>query len=827
MKPQSKHISAGFLPARFFRLIVFVMIGVAGFPFSGLTQTADRFFPIELPLVFNDRNIGDVKAQVSVQQAVIINKSSLVEIIDEELNPALTDKVKAIPAQDGFVSLEAVQAEDIPLQYDPQNLWLTLNIGYDQSRERDVDLSGERLIDRVAPIEPAMFSAGVNLNYSQTIINDTPDTNVDELQPFTTVADGFFRVGKNMPLYLTYEYDYLEAEGWERVDTTLFYDDQERAIRYAGGDLTPDTIGFQEPVFIGGASVERQYDEIQPFRRTIPGGRSQLVLDQRSEVQVFVNGVETQTLVLDPGRYDVRNFPLVDGLNEVELIVRDSAGREERLVYDFFSDTDLLGDNITEFSVAYGAVRTTEERQVKYDGPAVFSGFYREGVTPTMTFFTYTQASEEQDGLFGAGINKGTVLGIFGIDLALDGDTPSDDYAAELSYTWRSEPGATDTATLSDQEFVLTFESTGDQFQPFLTEDVNQFDWELEGRYRTRLPYDVFSTVSAQHQNARDEDTIENQQRFLVSFNKLFGRVSATMTTEAERNDSDFENGQVFFSFNIPLGLRDTVRITADTDQNEITTEYARRLQDGADQYGARINARRSQDNRQLTTELEYEGNRFEAAIEHDVNENFATDTINRETTIDAGLGIGFADGHFAIGREALPGFLIAGRHPNISDKKVTARQEGIDTPQAYAGLFGNALVPIRQDYSERSFEFEVNDLPRGYNLENAQANVKTDAFTGYYYRLGSDDNVTVFGELKNAEGEPVALVSGRLVPVDNPEKNYTFFTNRTGRLVADSLASGEYELYLTGQNSPFHKISIPKDTVGIYDIGVIQLNRN
>ncbi len=811
----------------FYRFILFFVIGLISFPGFSMAQTADRFFPLELPLIFNDRNLGDVQAQVSVQQAVIISKSSLVEIIDDELAPPIIEKVNAIPEQDGFFALEDIQAQDIPLQYDPQNLWLTLNIGYDQSREREVDLSGERLIDRVDPIEPAMFAAGLNLNYSQTMINDTPDSNVDELQPFTTVADGFFRVGKALPVYLTYEYDYLEAQGWERSDTTLFYDDQERAIRYAGGDLTPDTIGFQEPVFIGGASVERQYDEIQPFRRTIPGGRSQLVLDQRSEVQVFVNDIETQTLVLDPGRYDVRNFPLVDGLNEVELIVRDSAGREERLVFDFFSDTDLLGDNITEFSVAYGAVRTTEDRQVKYDGPAVFSGFYREGVTPTMTFFTYTQASEEQDGLFGAGINKGTVLGIFGIDLALDGDTPSDDYAAALSYTWRNKPSAADSRILSDQEFVLTFESTGDKFRPFLTEDVNQFDWEVEGRYRTRLPYDVFSTVSAQHQNAREEDITEDQQRFLLSFNKLFGRVSATMTTEAERNDSDFENGQVFFSLNIPLGLRDTVRITADTDQNEITTEYARRLQDGADQYGARVNASRSQDDRQLTTELEYEGNRFQASLQHDVTENLQTNTISRQTTLDAGVGIGFADGHFAVGREALPGFLIAGRHPNISDKKVTARQEGIETPQAHAGLFGNALVPIRQDYSERSYEFEVRNLPRGYNLENAQANVKTDAFTGYYYRLGSDDNVTLFAELKTPDGEPVPLVSGKLVFVDNPEKEYTFFTNRTGRLVADSLASGDYELYLAGQNSPFHKISIPQNTVGIYDVGVIQFIRN
>src|SRR3546814_6965583 len=74
------------------------------------------------------------------------------------------------------------------------------------------------------------------------------------------------------------------------------------------------------------------------------GGR-QIFVASPSTVEVLVNGAPYQTLDLQPGTYSLDDLPIQIGSNDVQLVVRDAAGREQVTRFDYFFDPiDLAAD---------------------------------------------------------------------------------------------------------------------------------------------------------------------------------------------------------------------------------------------------------------------------------------------------------------------------------------------------------------------------------------------------------------------------------------------------------------------------------------------------
>src|SRR5690606_24296956 len=96
------------------------------------------------------------------------------------------------------------------------------------------------------------------------------------------------------------------------------------------------TIPLLRTPMIGGVSVERRRRTFRPFLPASRLGGREIYLDTSSTVDVLINGTEYQTLQLDAGQYDLANLPLQFGSNNVQLVIRDAAGRQQTIDYDYF-----------------------------------------------------------------------------------------------------------------------------------------------------------------------------------------------------------------------------------------------------------------------------------------------------------------------------------------------------------------------------------------------------------------------------------------------------------------------------------------------------------
>src|SRR3546814_18309009 len=86
----------------------------------------------------------------------------------------------------------------------------------------------------------------------------------------------------------------------------------------------------------------RSYGLLQPYQSVRPTGRQSFFLRRPSTVEVMVNGQLMRRVRLDPGPYDLSDFPTGYGANDVRLNIVDDTGKAETLRFNMFFDQNQL-----------------------------------------------------------------------------------------------------------------------------------------------------------------------------------------------------------------------------------------------------------------------------------------------------------------------------------------------------------------------------------------------------------------------------------------------------------------------------------------------------
>src|SRR3546814_18788076 len=89
--------------------------------------------------------------------------------------------------------------------------------------------------------------------------------------------------------------------------------------------------GFQASLPLAGLSVQRSYGLLQPYQSVRPTGRQSFFLRRPSTVEVMVNGQLMRRVRLDPGPYDLSDFPNGYVANDVRLNIVTDPGKDETL----------------------------------------------------------------------------------------------------------------------------------------------------------------------------------------------------------------------------------------------------------------------------------------------------------------------------------------------------------------------------------------------------------------------------------------------------------------------------------------------------------------
>ena len=230
----------------------------------------------------------------------------------------------------------------------------------------------------------------------------------------------------------------------------------------------------------------------------------------------------------------------------------------------------------------------------------------------------------------------------------------------------------------------------------------------------------------------------------------------------------------------------------------------------------------RNDNGQSVDFDVQHYSNRFRAEVRHVYDH---TDGATQEyTDVNASFGIGFADGTFALGRDAARGFAIVNRHRTLRDADVIVEDSFALGASAKTGALGPALVPLRQAYQPDTLRIDVRNLPTGYDIGPGRYDLLPGAASGYHITVGSAASKTIIGHIVGADGQPLVFASGTLQPISGRDAQpVQFFTNRTGRMAATRVAPGRYGVVVAGSDRPITEIDVPDDSQGIVDIGEIR----
>jgi outer membrane usher protein len=789
----------------------------------------------EFPLWVDGRNVGDLTASVQDKTLIDVQRDRLLTLLAPLLK---TDALAPLRDKTSVtITAKDLSAAGLPLRYLPDEVRLDLQTPPEKRLPKDLSLGYVDDSEGADFVQPSDFSAIINSSVRSEYVHKQPSGDDDTFNPLNSVfnvrANAFGVSGLNLDSDIFFKDE--DDRSWNRGQSTLFHDDVDTAVRYSAGDLnyaTSDSLqGFRN---IGGLSIERRYSEIQPSRMIRSTGRGEFTLDQTSVVDVIVNGVTVRTVRLDPGRYNLRDLPFVDGLNDIELRIRDQQGRETTMRFSSFGDTVLLDEGISEFSLNFGAASDIQDdNEPEYDeSNPTYSSFYRRGMTDNLTLGTSAQGDTN---INTQGVNAGlaTLWGTFGASYALSHSSIADtgtgtamtlDYKLERPDPWLED---------QRQEFDFSYLETSSDFS---TLDDAQSDTgpsnttknEWRARFRQPLSDTASLGLGGSYAVGRDtDDTFAANVSLSETITpKLTGYINVEYGTRSTTSNEDTETeGRVFatltYKFDSPNGRSRTASSRYSSPNRAGSLEWQDLANDRnrVGSYDFTAGANTSESDEAATADFGYTGNRYLLQADHearsDQNDSGITEQVSGVTFQSA---VAYSGGQMAVGRPSNGAFAIVAPHKTLANNKIAVDVNENNLPLATTDVFGPALVPNLRTYSPSRLPVQIDDLPTGYDLGSGRYDLNPGARTGYDLQVGSANSVVIIGRLVRPDGTPYTLASGIITPEEGQPTS--FFTNRSGRFVGEKLAPGKHTLTLYTDPPLSTTFVIPEDAVGRFELG-------
>jgi outer membrane usher protein len=791
----------------------------------------DRDIDMTVPVTFRARSLGDIPLRLTADDKFLLETATFLRLVRPILNaPAHARLSAALEGSQSFES-EALKQTGVELTYDPSSLAVVvLEVSPEQRAIEQLFAARQDDLDQI-DLQPAGISGYLNLNLAQTYLwgeedVDWPTVSLDgAVRVGPVVFEGNGQAGRRFTLTGEDEY------GFSRNYARLVYDQPDQYRRWYLGDLDPETRGLQSFVRMGGVGVLRQRRRFNTFRTAILQSDRQLVLQQESTVRFMRNGVLFRQLRLQPGRYDFSSLPLVTGSNDVDIEVTDNTGRVQSLSYQQYLDPIDLEPGDFEYGAYLGPSSARFGAAPDYEGPVVFTGFYRKAFINAPAVGVGLQLSEAVQNVTGQTQfvlpNSGRLLLDGG--LSHSGEVGAG-YSAGASYEhFFDRGGLSDSFSVRADYYSENYASLGNE------EGFNSIVGTLSAQYARQFSLRTLGIVTASYQLGRG--TRDDSYRVAATgFYKLDDRFTLRGGVDYIRSGSEFTRGNGW-SVNVGIVFQPDYRRRAEARYEsrgqigELSYNQVGVNQLDSVGFGGVVGVQEGSVRAQAFGD--YVGNRFDVGVSHSSLGSTLTEfgELNA-TNVRVGTSVAFADGAFGVGRRINDSFILLSAHENLGDRSVVAGQSLAENNYiGRSGTLGAAVNNFLASYVTQSVQYDVEDPPTGYDIGTGVVRVRPPYRSGYSLRIGTDAFVSAMGTLVQGPDRPVSLIGGRVTLLDvregdNPQP-IPFFTNSAGRFAVASLLPGRRYLVETyGSNGTIDRsfeFAIPADTDGLVNLGTVR----
>lgn len=767
-----------------------------------------RIITIVVALNDDQTYLGDVEIHVLPDDTIEVAALQVLDLLKKVVDPAALQGLEAVAKPGAFATLARFEEARTPLAFNAQSLELKLAIPATARSRQSIglaDLDREQFGDFVAP---AGFSAYVNVNSSVDYVHQGDGKGLDT--PLVLI-DGAMRL---KGVVLESEGAWGGAEGgFSRDGTRLVYDDAPRLNRWTAGDLLPLSRGFQGSQELAGIGVERSYSLLDPGRNTAPRGAKSFAIDRPSTVETYINGRSIRRLRLQPGTYDVSDFPFVQGSNDVDLVIVDDAGRRETISFSLFIDRTQLAAGLAEYGLYAGVQSDRQSSRIEYSDDYLVSGFYRRGLTDNITLGANLQQSAGA-GVYGLEGVLGTKLGTLGADLAVSHvKNAGTGWAgnASLDRLIQTEGGA--------MSFAATVEAKSANFGTVGTiAPINPYS--VNATLAVNRSFGESSFVGAHVRYAKGRGNQEDERAARLTYGRRLTR-DLNLIVDLDYGQGGYTDGSgIGVSITRRFGASSSARAEYDSRDETARLGYQTSGGQGVGAWNGVASLERSPEITSFNGSASYAANRADVGLVHTTAYSQASSKISdQRTSIRAGTSIAFAGGAFAVGRPINDGFVIARPYTGARDVSIEVNP----SPEGYfarSGVLGPALYSQVSAYTPQTVTFDAPGAPAGFDIGSGAMRMRPPYKAGYVATIGSEYGVTAIGRLLNEAGEPLTLLSGAAIEQGGEGRRVEVFTNRTGMFGATGLKPGRWRIEMIGDPPVVYQFEIPKTDDGLVRVG-------
>lgn len=762
-------------------------------------------FPV--PIEYDGAEIGFVTIDYQDNEAEGVLAADLIELVQSMLNQDALTKLR----QYNFISLDELAQLGFSVQFRSRTMDLVMSIQPQLLRRSAVQLQREGGF-RGNTLDLANWAKVNNFNFAAS------HDNRSDINRLNFDWQGAINVGGIRGLNLTWsagaDYDDFTSEvETRRGAITLFNDQPSIPLRTSAGDLNTSVIGHLSGASILGAGLSSAYYELQPYTNISPSSVQQLVLRERAEVEIFVNGRLINMLRLAPGQYDLTDIPLSDGANEVEVTVYYASGEIENIVFSHFYNARLLRAGISNYGLNAGKrSEFTGIAGLSYTDENLATGFYERGLTNWLTASVYGQYHDDGT-LVGGQLGLASPLGNFSLRhsqseaMGIDGTASSIDWQSRF---------------IGSRSGLPNLRVAYEHYSMFNNQPWNASAFRDGSRWVANyaLYFGQRTELRFNYQQSQVTGTPRREiKEALLSYRTARTRfgVGARQGTFGSVDNDDYE---VFATIELRFADRDSGRryfARYDSWYDEIQLGLGRPGYQAVGDFSYDILHTEGESQRNTNLRSSYSGNRFRASTSANYSQSLGVDSYVMGGQVST--AVGWAGGRFGWGRPGAGPFTVVTAHPSLGKASVNLNENLYGT-EAIATSRTGALLTSRSRFRESRVLVDVPDAPLGYDWGGGQYFTLAGANTATHIEIGSDAFYSLLGTLVDSSGEPLSLEVAR---VEGEGINQNVFTNRAGRFIAEGLRPGNYTLTTTQAPLRSYQFSIKESEDMLQRVGELQ----
>ena len=188
--------------------------------------------------------------------------------------------------------------------------------------------------------------------------------------------------------------DAPQGRQFVRYESSAHWDFPDRVQSLVAGDAVSRSGALARSFRFGGISYGTNFGtrpDVVTFPLPAIPGESRIP----TSAELLINGQAHSKFDLAAGPFEISNVPAINGAGEIQLLTRDSLGRQQVLVVPYYVTPTLLRPGLVDAGFEIGKIREDFGLESFHYGRGFARGLLRRGITPWATL----EAFAETDGL--------------------------------------------------------------------------------------------------------------------------------------------------------------------------------------------------------------------------------------------------------------------------------------------------------------------------------------------------------------------------------------------------------------------------------------------